>query len=238
MVNSDKSSKQSEVIINNSDVTDVKKKKPLVIKAFHGTTAPSFDVFAPNIRKKEQLGFGIHFAQNLDFAKLYANDDLVARKGKFPRVITAEITLSYPLHANQIVKDGTCEFELAVKLAGKKLFTSKDEDGIKCAYMQNAIDSTTQERAQMLIVAAGFDSVVYEARVGTQGVGAHIRLRSEAYIVFNPENIKIISVQDLTIPKDETKKKTEAMKNGAIQSKNYLTNQMEEVEIVKNKLSP
>lgn len=174
------------------------------VTAYHGTRNGGFDDFKANYRKGEQLGFGIHFAADRDFAARYANDDLVARKGKAPMVYTVQLTMDRPLKADTIVRDGTPEFALAKQLAGSKLYVSKDEDGTPCCYMQNAIDATGGQRAEKLIRAAGFDSVIYHAKVGSRVMGGmQVSGKSESYIVFEPSQIKVVSKESLTEGADE-----------------------------------
>lgn len=169
----------------------------LIQIAFHGTTAGVFESFEPKIRKGEQLGFGIHFSSDPHFANLYASDELTARKGKYPTIYIVELQLNSPLKVNQIVRQGTEEFEFAKKLAGRKFWTSKDEDGTPCAWLQSAIDATSPSRARDLLTEAGFDSVVYESVLGTRGVNARIIAKSPSFIALSNEQVKIISTLDL-----------------------------------------
>lgn len=167
---------------------------PLVL--YHGTRQGNFDAFKPHIRRGEQLGFGIHFAERLDFATRYAADDIVARKGKAPHVHSVFLSVQAPLLAGAIALEGTPAFVLAKKLAGHKLCTVKNESGQRTAWMQNAIDSTSPARAERLIRDAGFDAVVYEARIGVLGApGANARVldKCRSWIVFEPCQIKSVT---------------------------------------------
>ena len=166
---------------------------PLVV--YHGTTAGGFDAFRPNYRKGEQLGFGIHFAQDRGFAAKYAEDPTVARKGKKPKVYAVYLSIQRPLVADAIVYEGTPEFALAKKLAGSKLMTQRGEDGVRLTYMQNAIDKTSALRAEKLIREAGYDGIVYESVLSTAswtgtGVGRAKTGSSRSYIVFEPTQVK------------------------------------------------
>ena len=168
---------------------------PMVV--YHGTRSGDFESFKPNFRKGEQLGFGIHFAKDRSFAERYASDPDVSRRGRAPKVYEVYLSVQRPLFADALVVEGTPEFALAKKLAGKGLFTSLNERGIRVAYMQNAIDRTTPQRAEKLIREAGYDGVVYEASLMSRGgpVGDHrgVWRRSDAsisYIVFEPSQIK------------------------------------------------
>lgn len=176
-----------------------------VLTAYHGTRNGGFDDFKSHYRKGEQLGFGIHFSADREFAARYAHDDEVARKGKAPMVYTVQLTMDRPLKADEIVSEGSPEFALAKKLAGAKLYVSKDEHGTPCCYMQNAIDSTSPQRAEKLIRAAGFDGVIYRARVGSRAVGGMmVSGESESYIVFEPSQIRIVSKESLAEAESQT----------------------------------
>jgi hypothetical protein len=168
---------------------------PMVV--YHGTKAGDFESFKPNFRKGEQLGFGIHFAKDRSFAERYASDPDVSRRGRAPKVYEVYLSVQRPLFADALVVEGTPEFALAKKLAGKRLLTNLNEHEIRVAYMQNAIDQTTPQRAEKLIREAGYDGVVYEASLMSRGgpVGDHrgVWRRSDAsisYIVFEPSQIK------------------------------------------------
>jgi hypothetical protein len=167
------------------------------VTGYHGTTAGIFDEFVPQFRKGEQLGFGVHFAEERTFAELYALNPMVARKGKRPTIYVAELDLGSPLVTNKVVAEGSSEFALAKHLAGRKLITVKNDEGIPCVWLQNAVDATNPSRAQELITQAGFDSVIYRSRVGTAGVNARITAESLSYIVFKNSQIRILSVVDL-----------------------------------------
>ena len=175
-----------------STVVDAKG-KPLVV--YHGTTAGGFDAFRPNYRKGEQLGFGIHFAGDRDFATKYAEDPTVARKGKTPKVYEVYLSIKRPLVADAIVSENTPEFALAKKLAGSKLLTHPNEYGVRMAYMQGAIDKTSAQRAETLIREAGYDGIIYEAVLATAAYAGGRRGltrtgSSVSYIVFDPTQIK------------------------------------------------
>lgn len=176
--------------------------EPLVV--YHGTTS-DFEAFRPRTRKNEQLGFGIHFAEDKDFADRYANDDTVARKGSSPRVVAAYLSLQNPLKADQLVYEGTPEFDLAKKLAGARLYITKDENGTRTAWLQNAVDATSPSRAQKLIQEAGYDGVEYQARIGSLapgGRGVSVSGRSRSFVAFEPTQIKSVDNQGTFDPAD------------------------------------
>lgn len=163
---------------------------------YHGTRQGSFETFTPRFRRGEQLGFGIHFAEDFAFALRYAQDKNVSRRGHDPFVHAAWLDIEHPLVANKAVTEGSPEFELAQRLAGRRLMTVKNEAGQRAAWMQNAIDFTSPERAQSLIVDAGYDGVIYEATLGRRGVvgysGGTITSRSRAFVVFETRQIQFV----------------------------------------------
>jgi hypothetical protein len=137
------------------------------------------------------MGFGTHVTPDPEFSSEYAIGN-AARKGPSPNIMPLKVNLGNMLDANQIVKEGTEEFELAKKLAGKRLFTQNDENGVKSVFLQNAIDSTSPARAYNILRDAGYDSVKYKAKIKTPLVGnAYIPGReADAYTVLNPANIR------------------------------------------------
>jgi len=169
------------------------------IRCYHGTRAGDFDVFQPHYRKGEQLGFGIHFATDKKLAERYAYEDLTARRGKSPMVYTVDIHVRRPLVADRIVSEGSPEFELAKKCAGSRLYTQDNGKGKRCVFLQNALDCTSPQRAEKLIREAGFDSVTYTAEVRSMASPGryHVHAQGEAYLVFDPSQITIVSKETL-----------------------------------------
>lgn len=175
-----------------SSVTDAAG-EPLAV--YHGTRSGGFGSFKPHIRAGEQLGFEVHFSASKAFADRYANDPAVGRRGRRPHVYAVHLQMLRPLVAGAVASEGSAEFDLAKKLAGRSLVTIKDGDGRPSCWIQNAIDSSRAQRAQRLIEEAGYDGVVYEAKLGglMPVMGATYRTVSQAstsYIVFRPEQIK------------------------------------------------
>lgn len=160
---------------------------------YHGTTAGAFASFRPRYRNGEQLGFGIHVTPDAAFAQRYATDGEVARKGKQPHLFVGYARKGHILDANSIVRDGTPEFALALKLAGPKArgMVQKNEAGVGCIYMQNAIDATSGQRAERLIRAAGYDTIRYRSRIGQRGFrGIHYTGEAPSYVILDPCNLR------------------------------------------------
>jgi hypothetical protein len=162
---------------------------PLLV--FHGTNSKiHFEEFKPNINKKEQLGFGIHFAENFDFA-----NDCYATDKKNGRVYPVFLKIENMLDADQICYEGSPEFALAKKLLGKKLYTQKNEAGIPGCYLQNVLDRVPPQRTAQVIQDFGYDGIKYTAMYGS-GINyiqhtINIERKESSYIVFSPEQIRI-----------------------------------------------
>lgn len=158
---------------------------------YHGTTAGEFPVFKTHYRPGEQLGFGIHVTPDRAFAERYATDPSTTRRGKHPHVFVGYLRKGRVLDADTIVKQGSPEFDLARKLAGRRLMTQKDENGIPSVYMQNAIDSTSGKRAESLIRAAGYDTIRYNASIRRNAVGGFYKEHDAVtYVVLNPAALR------------------------------------------------
>ncbi len=162
---------------------------PMVV--YHGTTA-TFDAFKPFYRKGEMLGFGVHFAEDVEIAAKYAFEKGVSRRGKTPRLIAAFLSVQNPLIADAIVREGSREFVLAKKLWTKSFWAPQDADGVPCVFVQNAIDRTDSKRAEKLIRDAGYDGVRYMASLRSAAAPGYVKEtgRSTSWIVFEPTQIK------------------------------------------------
>jgi len=165
--------------------------EPLVV--YHGTSSGGFEAFRPHLRKGEQLGFGIHFADDESFARGYAEgaQSRRAAKGSSPMVYAVYLSIQNPLDVERLVSEGTDEFQLAQKLAGKRLVAMKDERGVRVAYLRNAIELASPERAQAAIRAAGYDGIRYAADLlSPSAYGWERGSSSPSWIAFSPTQIK------------------------------------------------
>ncbi|KGO33050.1 hypothetical protein JT06_16820, partial [Desulfobulbus sp. Tol-SR] len=173
---------------------------PLVV--YHGTTS-SFDEFKSNYRKNEQFGFGIHLTDDPEFASRYADKDLQGRKKGAGNVIPAYVSAKNILNADEIVVEGSPEYALAYKLAGRlrpQLFANQytengsEKTGKKEVYLQHAIDAAQGKTAEKAIREAGYDGVWYESKVvGTPFAGRQtMAAKARSLVVFEPTQIKSI----------------------------------------------
>ena len=190
--------------------------RPLPV--YHGTRTGGFDTFTPNMRKGEQLGFGVHFAEEKDLADRYAYDSKVARKGKSAQVFECYLSIQNPLNADCIVFEGTAEFELALACAGKKLMTQADETGRKAAYLQAALDIGKPEKVAKIIQDAGYDGIKYTAVISS--TSGRDRKFHPCWLVFKSNQIKAISnsgdwseTQDSIYRNPAAKRKSKMIRN-------------------------
>lgn len=168
-----------------SKVVD-KNNEPLVV--YHGTNK-NFTEFIPKPKKGNQISFGIHLTPDKTFADEYA-------KGKNARLVEAYISIKNPLNADQLVREGSKEFNLGLKLS-PRTYVSKDENGIRAFYLRNAIEQTSGKRAESIIKGAGYDGLIYEAEIRKLvGVNTYIPIKkAKTYVVFSSNQIKSTSNQ-------------------------------------------
>lgn len=164
-------------------------------KAYHGTRAGQITQFIPKYRK-QQLGFGIHFTKDKSFAMRYTQKG--TSRGNKPMLYEVGLSISNPLKADEIVFEGSPEYALAVKLYNNRYKGDRDERGLRGLYMQNAIDATSNKRAERLIQEAGYDAIIYKAKMITRHgatPGSYFPIAdATSYVVFSPEQVRIKKV--------------------------------------------
>jgi hypothetical protein len=161
---------------------------------YHGTRAAPFATFNPGKGKRiMQLGFGIHFTEDPEFARKFYGS------AKGGRVIEAQVDLGRTLDANRIVTEDDPEFSLAegiAKASRKRLPVQHDEKGRRIVYLQHALDLGSPQVAERALRAAGYDSVKYEALVtggGWAPAGYQIKAgNATSYLVLDPARVRII----------------------------------------------
>lgn len=151
---------------------------------YHGSQK-KFDRFqVGKYSEDSQLGFGIHFTPDKEFAAKY---------GKY--VYRARVKYSRMLDTTELAKPGTPEWEMADELlrgVRHPLLQHFRDRGM----MPIALDATSARRAERLVREHGFDLVKYEARVTRHsGVRPTLLARAEAYVVLDPEQVEILSVE-------------------------------------------
>ena len=165
---------------------------------FHGTSNGGFKEFAvARPRKNETLSFGIHFWRDKALAERYASDPDVARKGgRTPEVREVYLAANNPLDVERIVEDGTPEFALAKQIAKKNFIACKNEAGVSIAYLKNNIDDAPAERTRLMLMEAGYDSILYKGDISsiTPYKTRAVSGKGDAILVFSPEQIKPAAV--------------------------------------------
>jgi hypothetical protein len=165
-------------------VVTTEKGEPM--KMYHGTRKGKIEQFKPKYSPMHQVGFGVHFTPDKSFAELYAFNEAIARRGSKPFVNEAYLDINKLLDARQIVKEGSVEFEIAEKLAGKRAYKIKDENGVPSIYLKNAIDEATPQKAEKVIKEYGYDGILYEAVMGISRWGD---TKAPTYVVLNPQQV-------------------------------------------------
>lgn len=173
--------------------------KPM--RVYHGTRALFSNIFKPNHNKKEQVGFGVSFTPDSEFAQSYATDINTRRSGKGePRIYEVYLHIQNPLELDHMARDGSVEFSLARKMMGDKQLSRiarKDESGVLVVWMQTAVDSVSPAVAEKAIVGAGYDGVVYTAEKFSRGLGVKNNLKkARTYVAFSPTQIKSATGND------------------------------------------
>lgn len=180
---------------------------PLVV--YHGSPTGGFEAFSDAMpkNKNQQIAFGIHFTPVKETAARYADGSakIGNKKPKKQEVYEVYLSIQNPLLADQIVKEGSPEYELAKKLAGRNLtrISAKDENGIPAVYLQRSIDQTSPEKALKIIKEAGYDGIRYDAEYITPtGYGMALDNREQSWVVFEPTQIKAVGNQGQWNPND------------------------------------
>lgn len=152
---------------------------------YHGSTKLFNSFKLGKYRRSQQLGFGIHFAQDENFAKLYGNYIYICNL--FPSKI---------LHTDQIyeIGVGSPEEEFAKALhkgTGRRLWIEDNKFMIQ-------LDITTPQRAERLLRQFGYDAVVYNAKYGTMALrGMNVSNESKSMVMLDSSEIKILNIKTL-----------------------------------------
>lgn len=149
---------------------------------YHGSPV-KFDSFRLGKYKRDmQLGFGIHFAKNIDFAQNY---------GRF--IYTCNLFPTKTLDETQIYDIGgpMQGFVDDLHKGTRKRIIS---DGGKFVIR---LDVTNPKRAHAILLKHGYDSVLYEAKYGSAAIGGMwMSNKSVSMVMLDPAKIKILSIDD------------------------------------------
>ncbi len=136
-------------------------------------------------KKSQQLGFGIHFATDENFARLYGT-----------YLYTCNIFPNKILDVQKIYNIG-CPEELFARAlykgTGRQLYVSDNQFVIH-------LDFTPPKRAERLLRQFGYDAVLYEAKYGNLTFdsgqrGMRISNKSTSIVILDPNKITILNVE-------------------------------------------
>lgn len=140
-----------------------------------------FDSFrSGSYRKSQQLGFGIHFTQDREFASLYG-----------PYIYSCSLSPVKILDETKLYHLGDEEEAFARALhkgTGRRLWV---DDGAFVVHL----DITQPARAERLLKQFGYDAVVYEAKYGSAAIGGmYVSHKAPSVVMLDPNKIKILEI--------------------------------------------
>lgn len=147
---------------------------------FHGSKK-FFDSFRTGqYKKSQQIGFGIHFTQDKEFADLYG-----------PYIYSCNLFPVKVLDVGKLYTLGDEEEKLARALhkgTGRGLWVDDKRFVI-------SLDITAPTRAERLLKQFGYDAVVYEAKYGSGAIGGmYVSHKAQSVSILDSDKIKILSV--------------------------------------------
>jgi hypothetical protein len=151
---------------------------------YHG--APErFDSFQAGKHKSDQqLGFGIHFAQSKEFAELYG-----------PYIYECQLSPTKTLNQTSIHSvDDEEVYAFAQELYKRTRFQLYVSGG----QFALSLDVKSPKSAEQLLRKYGYDSVLYEAKYGSAGIGGmYVNNKTIAMTMLDPSKITILNVQQM-----------------------------------------
>jgi hypothetical protein len=153
---------------------------------YHGS--PNlFDSFRLGKYKRNmQLGFGIHFAQNKEFAQLY---------GRYIYYCHLSPQNMFDATAIYSIQRDPQVYQMAKEMVKGSRFTVPVSEGDKFVVY---LDGTSPKRAEALLKKYGYDAALYSAKHGSQALGGmYVNAKSISMTMLDPNQIKILKVEDL-----------------------------------------
>jgi hypothetical protein len=147
---------------------------------FHGSTK-LFDNFKlGSYKKSQQLGFGIHFTQDKEFASLYG-----------PYIYSCSLSPVKILDTGELYRLGDEEEKFARALhkgTGRRLLVDNNRFVVH-------LDVTSPSRAERLLRQFGYDAVIYEASYGSAAIGGmHVSHKASSVVMLDPSKIRILEI--------------------------------------------
>jgi hypothetical protein len=130
-----------------------------------------------------QLGFGIHFAQNREFAELYGS---YIYECQLSPLKTLDQTTIHSVDDQEV-------YQFAQELYKRTRFQLYVSGG----QFALSLDVTSPKRAERLLKQYGYDSVLYEAKYGSiagTGGGMYVDQKTIAMTMLDPSKITILNV--------------------------------------------
>lgn len=162
-------------------------------KWYHGTTK-SFDKFSEPKFKNQQLGFGIHFTKDPEFAAHYTTKQRIDKPETMPgaNIRPSRLLTKKTLDTTKIHDVGTPEHEFAKELhkgTGRPLMIQHDHEG-KPKFAIN-LDVSSPKRVVKLLQKHGYDSVHYDATIAHHtAYGLAKDKTAKSMVVLHPDQVK------------------------------------------------
>jgi hypothetical protein len=150
---------------------------------FHGSSK-LFDNFRlGSYKKSQQLGFGIHFTQDKEFASLYG-----------PYIYSCSLSPVKVLDETKLYHLGDEEEAFARALhkgTGRRFWVDNNAFVV-------SLDVTSPARAERLLKQFGYDAVIYEAKYGSAAIGGmYVSAKASSVVMLDPDKIKILEVSKI-----------------------------------------
>lgn len=169
------------------------KANPYATDVFHGTPNNALtELKATRASKKEQMGLkGVHVAEDPAFASIYA--------GETGNVMPLKAQLGKMLDSTKPVVEGSPEaafLEDLLKGTGRKpmyMEGANKGDPRVAPPLHTYIDSVGPSKAEKILDKHGYDSVKYQAKYGSLGVGGkgmNVSAESPSYLIREPSNLR------------------------------------------------
>ena len=153
---------------------------------YHGS--PNlFDSFRLGKYKRNmQLGFGIHFAKNKEFAQLY---------GRYVYYCYLSPQKMFDSTVIYSIRQDPQVYQLAKEIMKGSRFIVHVSEGDKFVVY---LDGASPKRAEALLKKYGYDAALYDAKYGSQALrGMYVAAKSISMTMLDPNRIKILKMEDL-----------------------------------------
>lgn len=151
---------------------------------YHGSPNQFENFRLGKYQKDVQLGFGVHFAKDRDFAKLYGR--FIYECSLFPQKILDQTKI----HSTEDEETYTFAKELYKRSRRSQLIVSGGQ-------FVFSLDVVGPQSAMKLLEKYGYDGVLYEAKYGSAGMGGmYVSDRTISMTIIDTSKIKIMNMTD------------------------------------------